>query len=465
MELIVDKLNKKDKPAQKSASPDSHQALSIVGAVDFLRVVLHRRLKNNFSKDPSAAFEMPDLRVESCLDEFNRLVNKFELNTDEYVILVLALVPHFQPNFLDSIVQQYLPHGGDFPEIGGVKVNNHRGTLPTGETAQFILAGIDITNRLRVAEYFSPDHFFYKENILSLETVKDGEPTMSGRIIMTDEYVELLTTGKVIPPVFSQEFPAKRLETPMTWDDLVLHPTTLASIRDIKMWLHHHKTLAKDPVLARKIKKGYRVLFYGPSGTGKTLTGSLLGKEFDKVVYRIDLSQVVSKFIGETEKNLEKIFSKAENKDWILFFDEADALFGKRSGISSAHDKYANQEVSYLLQRVEDYSGLIILASNFKKNIDQAFLRRFNAIIHFPIPDATERLSLWQKNIPQSIPLQADVSLAVYANKYEFTGSAIANIVQYASLCALARQDQNILNVDIAAGIKRELLKDDKIVS
>src|SRR5690606_39487670 len=104
-------------------------------------------------------------------------------------------------------------------------------------------------------------------------------------------------------------------------------------------------------------------------------------------VYRIDLSQVVSKYIGETEKNLEKVFRKAENKNWILFFDEADALFGKRSNVQNSHDKYANQEVSYLLQRVEDFPGLIILASNFKSNIDQAFIRRFNAIIHFPMPN------------------------------------------------------------------------------
>src|ERR1044071_9620636 len=122
------------------------------------------------------------------------------------------------------------------------------------------------------------------------------------------------------------------------------------------------------------LKRGYKALFYGPSGTGKTLTATLLGKQFDRDVYRVDLSQVVSKYIGETEKNLEKIFTRAENRNWILFFDEADALFGKRSNVQSAHDKYANQEVSYLLQRVEDYNGLLILASNFKNNIDEAFL-------------------------------------------------------------------------------------------
>ena len=138
--------------------------------------------------------------------------------------------------------------------------------------------------------------------------------------------------------------------------------TTKGEIEQIKIWLTYNADLLQDSNLSRKIKPGYRALFYGPPGTGKTLTASLLGKQFNKEVYRIDLSQVVSKYIGETEKNLEKVFSKAENKDWILFFDEADALFGKRSNVQNAHDKYANQEVSYLLQRVEDFPGLIILA-------------------------------------------------------------------------------------------------------
>ena len=228
------------------------------------------------------------------------------------------------------------------------------------------------------------------------------------------------------------------------------------------MWLKHHQKLELDLVIRRKLKPGYRVLFYGPSGTGKTLTATLLGKHFSKEVYRIDLSQVVSKYIGETEKNLEKVFSKAENKNWILFFDEADALFGKRSNVSSAHDKYANQEVSYLLQRVEDYHGLIILASNFKNNIDQAFIRRFNSIIHFPIPDSNERLAIWQRNIPASIPLSKEVLLHMYAQKYELSGSAISNIMQYAALCALSN-GQVITEKVIEHGIRRELIKEDKI--
>lgn len=257
----------------------------------------------------------------------------------------------------------------------------------------------------------------------------------------------------------------KKITTEMTWEDLVLREQTYSQINDIRIWLEYHKELEEDPVIRRKLKPGYRVLFYGPSGTGKTLTSTLLGKHFHKDVYRIDLSQVVSKYIGETEKNLEKVFSKAENKDWILFFDEADALFGKRSSVSNAHDKYANQEVGYLLQRVEDFHGLIILASNFKNNIDQAFVRRFNSIIHFPSPDASERLSLWQKNVPESISLEKNLNLKPFADKYELTGSGIANVMQYASLRAVSKNGKSVIGYDdIMLGVRREFLKEDKIV-
>lgn len=435
----------------------------ILNSLDFLSRILHSRCTNFFNPGIEAAFAFPDFQIQPNGTPLNGFLSHDQFNNEEYTILFLALTPHIQPNFLDSIVQKFLPQGGDFPEIGGVKLNNHRGMLPTGETAQFILAGNDIQQRLRVAEYFSPDHFFFRQNILTLEPVKEGEPRMSGRIILSQEYVDLLTIRKISSPVFSPDFPAKLIETQMTWEDLILRPTTQAQIDDIKMWLEHHEALQNDPIISRKLKPGYRVLFYGPPGTGKTLTASLLGKQFDKQVYRIDLSQVVSKFIGETEKNLEKVFSKAEHKNWILFFDEADALFGKRSNISSAHDKYANQEVSYLLQRVEDFPGLIILASNAKNNIDSAFIRRFNAIVHFPMPDAAERLKIWQANVPASVPLAEEVQLRYFADKIELSGSAITNVMQYAALVALGKNQDAIHESDIRNGIRRELLKEDKI--
>ncbi|MEK7253718.1 MAG: ATP-binding protein, partial [Bacteroidota bacterium] len=168
--------------------------------------------------------------------------------------------------------------------------------------------------------------------------------------------------------------------------------------------------------------------------------------------------------IGETEKNLASLFARAENKDWILFFDEADALFSKRTNVRDAHDKYANQEVSYLLQRVENYDGLVILATNFKSNLDDAFIRRFQAVVHFPMPRANERLLIWQKAFPDKISLHQQLSLASIAHKYELSGAEIMNVVQFCCLQALDRQATVIEEGDLVNGIRREFQKEGKIM-
>jgi SpoVK/Ycf46/Vps4 family AAA+-type ATPase len=176
--------------------------------------------------------------------------------------------------------------------------------------------------------------------------------------------------------------------TDRSWDDLALPEDIVKQVEQIKAWLRQ-SSLISHTGTEKKLTQGYRSLFYGPQGSGKKLTAALIGKEFDKPVYKIDLSNLVSKYIGETEKNLEILFDRAEGKEWILFFDEADALFGERTGVKDAHDRYSNQEVSYLLQRIEDYNGLVILATNMKSNIDEAFIRRFNLVIRFPLPKSS----------------------------------------------------------------------------
>ena len=173
---------------------------------------------------------------------------------------------------------------------------------------------------------------------------------------------------------------------------------------------------------------------------------------------------VVSKFIGETEKNLANVFDQAENKRWILFFDEADALFGKRTQTSSSNDRYANQEVSYLLQRIEDFSGVIVLATNLKANLDDAFSRRFQSMIYFGLPDPQQRLQLWQNGFSHKSPLEPGLDLEAIAQKYEMAGGAITNVVRYTSMKALKRGDAVIMQKDILKGIKKEFAKEGKLV-
>jgi AAA+ superfamily predicted ATPase len=438
---------------------------NIETSIAFLVATINARLAHFFKQNNNGPFIYPHLQLQEDNESLTSFLARHQFNLEEYIILLLSLAPHLEPNFLDTIIQQYLPNGGDFPEIGGVKGNKHRGTIPTGDTALFIIAGSDINKRLEALRYFSPDHFFAKENILLLEPVKNGEPKMSGRLILQDEYVDLLTTGTVSKPTFGPDFPAKLITTKMDWEDVILNSKTAQSIHDMKLWVQHNDAFMNEWGMSKKIKPGFRALFYGPPGTGKTLTATLLGKHFNKEVYRIDLSQVVSKYIGETEKNLEKVFTKAEHKDWILFFDEADALFGKRSNVQNAHDKYANQEVSYLLQRVEDFPGIVILASNFKSNLDAAFIRRFNAIIHFPMPEVAERVQIWKCSLPSKATLAEDVDINAIARKFELSGSAIVSAIHYASLQTISKNSTVISKDDIFEGIKKEYQKEERVFS
>jgi SpoVK/Ycf46/Vps4 family AAA+-type ATPase len=323
----------------------------------------------------------------------------------------------------------------------------------------FILAGNDLQKRFSLQRCFDGFHKFSKENIVALEEIDKNEPMLSGSLSVSQEVLDLFTIGEARKPNFSQEFPAKLLETKMDWEDLVLNHHVLEQLKEIETWITHHQTLMKDWGMERILKPGYKSLFYGPPGTGKTTTAALLGKKTNRDVYRIDLSQMVSKYIGETEKNLAKVFDRAENKEWILFFDEADALFGKRTSTRDAHDRFANQQVSFLLQRIEDFNGLVILATNLKGNVDEAFVRRFQSIIQFPMPNAEERFKIWKQGFSESVELDKTIDLDEISRKYEISGGAIINIIQHCSLKALSRESNLIKQNDIIEGIRKEYHK------
>ncbi len=394
----------------------------------------------------------------------NKLIIKHELSDDEVLLLLVALAPHVLPGFFDNILAAEMQQGGSFPEFGGILGKNHRSILPTCETALFILAGNDTVKRLKCRELFDNQSFLFKSGVLSIGLPQNGEPRLSGQLLLDEEYTELLTTGIEVKPDLSPTFPAELINTNMEWSDLILKDKTLNEVKEIETWLAHNETLLSDWNMAKIIKPGYRVMFYGPPGTGKTLTASLLGKYTDRDVYRIDLSMVVSKYIGETEKNLSSLFNKAKNKDWILFFDEADAIFGKRTNVRDAHDKYANQEVSYLLQRIEAHPGLVILASNFKSNIDEAFSRRFHCIIEFELPEAQERQLLWQACLPENVQLAADVSLEGLSERYELTGANIVNAIHFACLKQLQAASSEMKLEYLVEGITKEYRKEGKII-
>ena len=197
----------------------------------------------------------------------------------------------------------------------------------------------------------------------------------------------------------------------------------------ISAYLRHRDRVLSEWGYERAVARtqGLKVLFAGESGTGKTMAAEVLGAELGLELFRVDLSTIVSKYIGETEKNLDRIFEAATGSNAILFFDEADALFGKRSEVSDAHDRYANIEVAYLLQKMEGYAGAVILATNFRQNIDDAFVRRLDFVIDFPFPEAEDRKLIWRLLLPEEAPLDDDVDLEFLATQFKLSGGAIRN--------------------------------------
>ncbi|MBT3383288.1 MAG: ATP-binding protein [Prolixibacteraceae bacterium] len=427
----------------------------------YLSKILEWRLSGEFEKHRNI---FPLLEITDNNSKLIQFISKNNLSEAETITLFLALIPHIVPDFFNKIIEKYYPNGGEFPEFGGTKGKNHRGILPTGETVLYVLAGKDIEKRLEISNVFEEDHLFAKKNVLCLEQTETGEPKMSGRLILDDEYVDLFTIEKISRPKLTSDFPAQLINTELEWKDLVLQQKTLSGIKEIETWLKYNEKLMNDWEMRGKIKPGYRILFHGPPGTGKTMTACLLGKYTKRDVFRIDLSMVVSKYIGETEKNLSKLFNKAANKDWILFFDEADSIFGKRTNVRDAHDKYANQEVSYLLQRIEAHAGLVILASNMKANIDTSFTRRFNSIIEFENPGTSERLKLWENYIPENIKTDDKISIKEIAHKYDITGANIVNVIQYAGLKTLEKKSKTIAFEDLMKGIQKEYVKEGKMM-
>lgn len=395
---------------------------------------------------------------------YARLIKRHSMGLEERLVLVLALLPHIKPHLLDILHIKNQTYDTPFTEFGGIKGEKHRGFLPTGETAIFLLAGSSLRKRFGLLKLFDSSHFFAQEKILSLESSSKDEPILSGILRISKEYLSILTTGEGFKPDFGDDFPAKRITTEQEWDDLVISDDVLQGIKEIQTWLVHGKRLKNDFQFGRKIKPGFKALFTGPPGTGKTLTATLLGKACKLDVYRIDLSLVVSKFIGETEKNLSRVFDLAENRNWILFFDEADALFGKRSQASDSHDRYANQEVSYLLQRIEDFNGLVILCSNYKNNIDDAFFRRFQLVIDFELPDYFQRLKIWENALMGEFDYENKVNLQELAESHELSAASIINILQFCCLKSMERKELVVRKVDIIQGLRLEKVKEGKSI-
>lgn len=417
------------------------------------------QVKNGADIDKSLLdFEMPPVNAGESM--YADILIHFDFRQTERLIIAIAIATYINPVIFEPFVNTKDGVTKIPAVFGGTLSTTHASFLPTVQTAIFLIAGEDLELKIMVLDIFAETGLLRKFNIINIGSELPHETLNEKLLQLSDEYVDYLIQNRKHSPTFSDKFPAKLITSALNWDDLVLPSFTLEQIEHILTWVKYEKILMQDWGLQDKIKRGYRALFYGPPGTGKSLTAVLLGKALDHDVYRIDLAMTVSKWIGETEKNLKNIFERAEDRNWILFFDEADALFNKRTNVQSSNDRSSNQQVAYLLQQIEDYSGIVILSTNLKQNIDEAFVRRLQSVVHFPMPQTDERQKIWSNVLEnQYYKIADDIDLTEIAEKYQVSGGNIINVLRSVCIKAIQRNSKVILKTDLIASLAEELNK------
>ncbi|WP_084050009.1 ATP-binding protein [Aquimarina macrocephali] len=433
----------------------------------WLTQILQVRLELYFEQDTiyQSIEEIVPPEISGKEGAYAVFIQKHKLDFTERLLLILALVPHIKPEVLDILLTKNKDYDRRYSEFGGLLLEGHLGLVPTAETAMFLVAGDELQKRLQYHTLITQDFVPIRRGIISLSRTKGNSPLLSSIWMIANEYVEYLVTGKPYQAVYSPDFPAQRIYAKLSWQDLIVSRSTAHSLQEIRDWITYGQTVLEDLELGKRLKPGYKSLFFGPPGTGKSMAAALLGKSTDKQVYKIDLSMTVSKYIGETEKNLAKVFDQAQQHDWILFFDEADSLFGQRTQVSSANDRYGNQEIGYLLQRIEDFPGVVILASNLKDNIDDAFTRRFQSMIEFTMPGVEERYQLWKQSFAEKLPLDTKADLWHIAENYEISGGLMMNVVRKCTLQAVTNKEKTITQQSLETAIRQELQKEGVILS
>ncbi|MBL4703182.1 MAG: ATP-binding protein [Flavobacteriales bacterium] len=395
----------------------------------------------------------PELESEGS--EYAQFIEKNNINEPGRLIILLCLALSIKPWILKGLVIQDNPF-----EV--LQFPNSNNIIPTMETILQLLAGNNSDRRTQYYHLFDAEHPLVKKRVIEFGDCPEFGSPYHREVKISNSYQDLFVRNQYTRPRFSNEFPAELLETELEWEDVMLPKETFAKLEEIKAYLEFQQEEGFEPFFGKHIRPGYRCLFYGPSGTGKTLVASLLGKYMDKDVYRVDLSRIISKYIGETSKNLQRVFDYAEDKDWILFFDEGDAIFGKRvdtSKTDNMNSTHANQDVAYLLQRIERYNGLIIVASNLKNNMDDAFGRRFEGAIHFNLPTAEEAAEIWAKFMPKDLPITGKIQWSDVLTNHPLSTASIVNVIARLTRLAKMNKQTKIMSEDIIRCIKDESYK------
>jgi hypothetical protein len=388
---------------------------------------------------------LPDVRRFDGTGPLAEIITAAGLSAAEAVVLTAAIAPYAEERF-DALYGMLT----DRPGVAAL----------TGEVAR-TLAARSFPGRLDAAVMLSSRGRLLAHGLLSLDPPGD----LSG-VLRPDP--QLLAWVLGLPPqprVATSEFPARPLTTVHNLDDVVLPATARARIDDLAARIAHRDVVVEEWGFGAHHDNAASLiaLFHGPPGTGKTMTAAAIATSAGLSAYLVDLSALVSKYIGETEKALAKVFDRAARERCLLVFDEADAVFGARTEIGDAHDRYANQEVSYLLSRIEQHAGIVILTTNLVANIDAAFQRRIQVMVEFPEPGPGERERLWATVAPAQLPVDGGVDLAALAQRYPLTGAQIREATLDAAYLAAA-DGRVVTGEHLATGIRRQYEKAGKSV-
>ncbi|MFL5764760.1 MAG: ATP-binding protein [Bacteroidia bacterium] len=402
---------------------------------------LSSRIDNLLNRNVSEYLPLPPLRAGTA---YEKIVAANELSESDRVALNLAFASVFKPSLLDPFVTM-LSEFSKRSVFGGVFHQDSGKFYPTLRTALFLLTGGDDEQMSYYVSKFDNRSKLFTSGLLQTSIPEGTRNFLDHQLVFNDQFLPAILHG--LPPGLDGDagFPARRSKRTHTMKDVVLDEKTLAELEKLRRFARNMKKLWDLPN-GSKYRQNFIGIFSGDPGTGKSHTAEAIGNELSLPVYKVNFAQLVSKYIGETEKNLEKIFDRFSGHPTILFFDEAESIFSKRIEVKDSHDKHSNNEQSFLLQKIEEYNGIVILATNVQnlsQYFDKAFQRRIRQIVTFSFPESQERLLLWKNAL--AAPFRYEEGLPeTLAKSYQLSGGGIYNVISEAVIEALDRDTQLI---------------------
>lgn len=416
----------------------SENIACISGELDWIA----QRIVNLNNNDLSEYMPLPPLKPGTA---YEKLVTEHGLVESDRVMLNLALASLIKPAILAPFALLFKTADRK-ARFGGVIKEQTSCFFPTVRTALYLLSNDDEEMLIYYLSHFTGRHKLFTSNVLRIEPLKDHNANfLDQELHFNEQFLPAILRGD--PPSLDGDsgFPARRGKRTHTMKDVILDQTTITELEKLRRFARNMKNLWQLPNSSR-YRQNFIGIFSGDPGTGKSHTAEAIGNELNLPVYKVNFAQLVSKYIGETEKNLERVFDRFSGQPSILFFDEAESIFSKRTEVKDSHDKHSNNEQSFLLQKIEEYNGIVILATNVQnlsQYFDKAFQRRIRQIVTFNFPEYTERIRLWENAL--SDPFKFEEGLVdSLAKNYQFSGGGIYNIISEGIIEALDRNTEII---------------------